>query len=135
VLDLEGPEREAAEARLRDEQIAWITTVRADGQPQSSPVWFWWDGERFLVYSEPTSGKVANLATSDRVSLHLEGDGRGGRILTLEGTATTGPAGEAPAAYLEKYAQGIEALGLTPESMVQQYSTAIRITPTRARAW
>lgn len=34
-----------AERRLREERIAWLTTVRADGQPQSVPVWFLWDGE------------------------------------------------------------------------------------------
>lgn len=109
--------------------------VCADGQPQSSPVWFWWDGDRILLYSEPDSGKVRNLAGSDRVSVHLESDGRGGRILTIEGTATTGPAGEPPAPYVQKYAQGIQALGLTPESMARQYSTAIHVTPTRTRAW
>ncbi len=28
------------ERRLREEEIAWPTTVRADGQLQSVPVWF-----------------------------------------------------------------------------------------------
>ena len=26
--------------RLREEAISWLTTVRADSQPQSVPVWF-----------------------------------------------------------------------------------------------
>ena len=39
-----------AERRLREEKIAWLATVRADGQPQSVPVWFLWDGEAVLVY-------------------------------------------------------------------------------------
>ena len=30
--------------RLREEAISWLTMVRADGQPQSVPVWFLWDG-------------------------------------------------------------------------------------------
>lgn len=29
--------------RLREEEIAWITTVRRDGQPQPVPVWFLWE--------------------------------------------------------------------------------------------
>ncbi len=29
-----------AERRLREEEIAWLTTVRSDAQPQSVPVWF-----------------------------------------------------------------------------------------------
>ena len=40
-----------AERRLREEAISWLTTVRADGQPQSVPVWFLWDGGSFLIYS------------------------------------------------------------------------------------
>ncbi len=38
-----------AERRLREEEIAWLTTVRSDGQAQSVPVWFFWDGEKFLI--------------------------------------------------------------------------------------
>jgi predicted pyridoxine 5'-phosphate oxidase superfamily flavin-nucleotide-binding protein len=39
----------STEERLREEKIAWLTTVRADGQPQSVPVWFLWDGEALLI--------------------------------------------------------------------------------------
>ena len=30
-----------------------MTTVRSDGQPQTVPVWFLWDDEGFLIYSQP----------------------------------------------------------------------------------
>lgn len=40
MLDLDSPAGAKADRRLRSEQILWLTTVRADGQPQSSPVWF-----------------------------------------------------------------------------------------------
>lgn len=36
-------------------------------------------------------------------------------------------------AYLEKYAQGIERIGYTPEQMAASYSAAIRVTPTKVR--
>jgi PPOX class probable F420-dependent enzyme len=42
-----------AESRLREEMIIWLTTVRSGGQPQSVPVWFLWEGETFLIYSQP----------------------------------------------------------------------------------
>ncbi len=38
-----------AEKRLREEEITRLTTVRDDGQPQSVPLWFLWDGETFLI--------------------------------------------------------------------------------------
>ena len=30
---------------LADDQVVWLTTVRANGIPEPSPVWFLWDGE------------------------------------------------------------------------------------------
>jgi hypothetical protein len=35
VLDLDSPAAARADRRLRTEQILWLTTVRADGQPQA----------------------------------------------------------------------------------------------------
>ena len=50
-----------AERRLREEQIIWLTTVRSDGQPQSVPVWFFWDGEKFLICSRKYTRPRATL--------------------------------------------------------------------------
>ena len=88
------PSRQAhahADRRLRSEQVAWLTTVRADGQAQSTPVWFLWDGETFLLYSQPGAQKVRNVAANPKVSLHLGDDGAGGDVVTFEGTATVEP--------------------------------------------
>ena len=72
MLDPSKPAHARAQQRLRSEQIAWLTTVRADGQAQSSPVWFLWDGQTFLLYSQPGAPKVRNLAANpDRVREYL----------------------------------------------------------------
>ena len=134
MLDLTTPAGARADQRLRAELIVWITTVRADGQPQSSPVWFRWDGATFLIYSQPATQKVGNLRANSRVSLHLDGDGRGGDVVTVEGTAELGPA-EPSADYLEKYRAAILRIGYTPESFLRSFSVAISVTPSRARAW
>jgi PPOX class probable F420-dependent enzyme len=39
--------------RLADETIGWLVTVDAEGTPQPSPVWYLWDGETILIYSNP----------------------------------------------------------------------------------
>ena len=41
-----------ADRRLQEEEVAWLTTVRSNGQPRSVPIWFLWDGEKFLIYSQ-----------------------------------------------------------------------------------
>ncbi len=48
----------------------WLTTVHPDGQPQSVPLWFLWNGETFLVYSQPGSQKLRNIGRNPRVDLN-----------------------------------------------------------------
>ena len=138
MLDPSKPAHARAEQRLRAERVAWLTTVRADGQAQSSPVWFLWDGRTFLLYSQPGAQKVRNLAANPKVALHLGDDGDGGDVVSVEGTATVEP--DTPRAdrvdgYLAKYRVAIEDLGYEPGPFARTYSTAIRIRPTRARVW
>ena len=91
MLDPSKQAHAHADRRLRSEQVAWLTTVRADGQAQSSPVWFLWDGETFLLYSQPGAQKVRNVVVNPKVSLHLGDDGAGDDIVTFEGAATVEP--------------------------------------------
>ncbi len=118
--------------RLREDQIGWLTTVRADGMPQPVPVWFLWDGATLLIYSQPNAQKLRNIRTNPKVSLNLDGDGRGGDIVVLTGEAranSDAPPAHEVAEYLEKYREGFKRIGMTPEQMAQTYSVAIRMTP------
>jgi PPOX class probable F420-dependent enzyme len=126
------------EERLGDELVIWLTTVRSDGQPQTSPVWFVWDGEGFLIYSMPQSQKVPNIRGNPSVSLHVDGDGTGGGIVSFEGQAHVDE--QAPLAhqfepYAAKYRQVILGMGSEPEPFAKAYSTAIRVAPTRRRVY
>jgi PPOX class probable F420-dependent enzyme len=124
--------------RLATEPIGWLTTVRADGVPQSSPVWFVVHEVAVYIRSQPNAAKLRNISTHQAVGFHLDGDGNGGDIITMEGTAEV--LDEAPSglmdAYLAKYDQLIRTrMGTTPEQLETQFSSTIRITPRRARAW
>jgi PPOX class probable F420-dependent enzyme len=138
VLDPSQPAHAHASQRLHSERVAWLTTVRADGQAQSTPVWFLWDGETFLLYSQPDAQKVRNLAANPKVSLHLNDDGTGDDVVTVEGTAAVdpqGPRADRVDGYLAKYQAAIEQLGYEPGPFARTYSTVIRVRPTRARVW
>jgi PPOX class probable F420-dependent enzyme len=128
----------SVERRLREEEIAWLTTVRSDGQPQSVPVWFLWDGEGFVIYSQPDRQKLKNIRRNPRVSLNLNSDANGGSIVRAEGVAEivedTPPATDIPE-YLEKYRAGISRIGMDPESFARSYSVALRVTPEKFRVW
>jgi PPOX class probable F420-dependent enzyme len=124
--------------RLATEQIGWLTTVRADGVPQSSPVWFAVHDGALFVRSQPGAAKVRNVTTHPAVGFHLDGDGKGGDIVTIEGSAEV--VDEAPpglmSTYLAKYGPLIrEQLHTSPDQLEAEYSATIRITPRRTRAW
>ena len=138
MLDLDSPAGARADRRLRTEQILWLTTVRADGQPQSSPVWFVWDGETFLIFSQPAAQKLRNLAANPRVAVHVDTDAAGEDVLTIDGSAAVDadvPPSDQLEEYQVKYREGIQAMGMTPAELAGDFSVAIRIRPARVRAW
>ena len=121
---------------LEEDRVVWLTTVNPDGTPQPSPVWFLWDGETVLIYSQPSAPKLRNIAQHPRVSLNFNCTPSGGDVVILTGEGRLDP--EAPPAsampaYVEKYAQGIRDIRMTPETFAQSYSVALRITPTALR--
>lgn len=125
------------EQRLRDEWIIWLTTVDRDGTPQPRPVWFVWDGASFLIYSRPTGYKLKHIERNARVSLNLDGDGKGGDIVVFTGTARiddSAPRLDQNDAYVSKYGMVIvERLKSSVEAMARGYSMAIRVTPDAVR--
>jgi PPOX class probable F420-dependent enzyme len=137
ALDESDPVGARAAQRLRSERMGWITTVRADGQPQTSGIWFHWDGADLLVMSRPGAAKVRNVRGNPRVSFNLDGDGVGGGLVIVEGTVELLPEVPDPArldAYLAKYAEPIaQILQTTPEALLREFSTVLRIVPDRWR--
>jgi len=135
-LDLRKRKHAHAAKRLRDELIVWLTTVSRQGQPQSSPVWFWWDGEVFHLFSQPRRAKLRNIATNPRVSLHLEGGREGDDIVVFEGRAKIVRNGEPATSfpeYMRKYRRPIASYGWTPEGFAADYAVPIVVRPTRVR--
>ena len=138
VLDPEKPAHAAAAARLAAEPIIWLTTVAPSGQPQSTPVWFLWEDGEFLIYGAATGPKTHSIESNPRVSLHLEGNGRGGANVIIEGRARLDSAGskaDAVPAYIAKYQEFIDSFGWTPASFAADYPHVIRVSLTRARIW
>jgi len=138
MLDLSNPSHTAADERLRAEQIIWLTTVNGSGQPQSSPVWFLWDGSEFLIYGSKNGPKTPNIRSNPHVSLHLDGNGAGGANVIFEGSARIdedGPPADTVAGYAAKYRERIESYGWTMEGVASDYPHVIRVTPTRVRIW
>jgi len=125
----------AVASRLENDEVIWLTTVRRDGQPQSSPVWFVWNGVDVLIFSRPDATKVLNLASNPLVALHL--DDRNGAVVILEGRATLNAhvAVGLVDVYAAKYRDGFARLGTDASTYLGDFSTAIMVRPTRARVF
>lgn len=129
---------EKSKVRLEQEPVIWMTTVRADGQPQTSVVWFLLEDDEILVYSKDGTIRNRSVVANPKVALNLNGDQGGGSVVTMEGTARIdhdAPAPKDHPAYLEKYLGRIEQSGWTPEIFGRDYPVPIRIKIEKVRAW
>jgi PPOX class probable F420-dependent enzyme len=132
------PESGRAAERLGREVMGWLTTVTASGRPRTSPVWFAVHDDAIYVQSRPDAAKLDSIRANGKVSFLLDGDGAGGDIVTIDADAEVldaAPPGVADV-YLAKYERVIrERVRSTPEAMIADYSTTVRVIPRRVRAW
>lgn len=137
VFDSSKPAHARALHRLATEEVIWLTTVTPAGQPQPSPVWFWWDGEEFWIYSGETS-RVANIQANPLVALNFNGDEAGDDTAIIEAVARIDegapPASDVPG-YVERYDRMVPAIGMTWDTFCSHYRIPIRIHPTGFRGW
>src|SRR5262249_2286706 len=132
------PFGERVRRRLTDEIVIWMTTVGRDGTPQPNPVWFLDEGDTILVYNRADALRIAHVQRNPRVTLHFDGNGRGGDVVILAGEAHVVP-DEPPAstntAYVEKYSQHAVRVSGTVEAFATAYPVAIRIAVDRVRGF
>jgi PPOX class probable F420-dependent enzyme len=139
MIDFKTELGRKAKRHLEEEYVIWFTTVGADLTPQPRPVWFIWEGESFLIFSQPDTHKLSHLKQHPRVALHFNTDTSGDQDVVVflgqaEIVSDASPAHEI-SAYFEKYRTGIADLNMTPGEFSREYSVAIRVTPTKLRGW
>ncbi len=126
-----------AAGRLRTSRVIWLTTVSERGVPQTSPVWFLWDGGDFTLYSLE-SPRHDNITQNPAVGLHLDGNGLGGDIVVVEGLARVDhsmPPVPDNEPYLAKYGEIMAERNWSAQWFGDRYSVPLAITPTRFRYW
>jgi PPOX class probable F420-dependent enzyme len=70
---------------LDSPNFAHLATVRPDGSPQSSVMWFAWDGSRLRLTHTKTRQKFANLEKEPRVALSIADPNDQYRFLEVRG--------------------------------------------------
>jgi len=69
---------------------AILTSIGADGLPQSSAVWFWWEDGRLLVSTKRWAAKFRNVQQRPPVGFIVVVPANEFRYVEIRGTATTG---------------------------------------------
>lgn len=138
MIDLDTKFGRKVKRRLKNEQEIWLTTTGKDGSPQPRPVWFYWDGKTFVIYSQTHAHKLKHIARSNKVALNFNSQNPDADVVVFQGTAEIDPV--APQAhlykpYFKKYRDGIRGLKMTPEEFSAEYCVAIRVTPNKLRGF
>ena len=100
------------------------------------PLWFVWDGTRFVMYSKPHAVKVQNLRRDPHAMLAI-GEPGCLEIATalVEVRAELDEGVGLLTAFADKYAELMARLGLGRDAFASVYSQPIRLTPIRWLAW
>ena len=109
-----------------------MTTVDSHNTPQPRPVWFHWDGETILIFSERQKAKLRHIAGNPRVALNFNTDEDGGDVAVLTGNARIldePPDPNRVKTYLRKYRASIKDLGMTIKEFSDAYAVPILVTP------
>jgi PPOX class probable F420-dependent enzyme len=127
-------------ARLRDDVVAWLTTVGDDGTPQPNPIWFLWEeaAETILIYNVPGAQRLRHVRRRPRVSLNFDGNGKGGDIVVVTGRAelaTGEPLCHELPVYVAKYGERMKVVGGSIEGFSHAYPVALRVRPEKVRGF
>jgi PPOX class probable F420-dependent enzyme len=139
MIDLTSKFGRVVEEHLNNQYVIWLTTVDSNLTPQPRPVWFIWEEDSFLIFSQAKAYKVKHITKNPKVALHFNTDETGDEhVIIFLGDASIDtnchPAHQVHA-YFEKYNSGIADLKMTPEEFSREYSIAIRIKSTEVRGW
>ncbi len=75
---------------LRRPNVAALATVRPDGRPHLTPVWYDFDGSEFMVTTLRTTQKLKNVARKGFAALCIYTQELPYRLVIVEGTARVG---------------------------------------------
>ena len=138
MIDFDSEFGRRALKRLEQEDVIWLSTVDAKNSPQPRPVWFHWDGETVLIFSQVEGAKVRHIRRNPKVALNFNSSPDGGDVVVLLGEAALVEGKVNPERlkdYIRKYREGIKDIGMTPESFEADYHVAILVKPTVLRGF
>ena len=136
-FDNGNDEHVAVEARLGSARIAWLSTVRKNGGPQSVPVWFVWTGHCVVVFSGSDTAKLRHLRRQPLCALTLETEDGGNDVVLVDASARLAKDDDPDVAaatprFVTKYA---DAMPDGFDAWRENFAQPLVLTPLRVVAW
>ena len=78
------------DAFLREPNVASLATVRPDGRPHVTPVWYEYDGKEFIISTLRQTQKLLNVSRKGFAALCIYTQALPYRHVIVEGTARPG---------------------------------------------
>ena len=77
--------KDEAQEFLSQGKVGVVASLRSDGYPQSTPVWYRYDGETIIIWTDKSRHWVKNVMRNNRVSFSIQDDAPPFAALTLRG--------------------------------------------------
>jgi PPOX class probable F420-dependent enzyme len=125
------PLTDERDAFLRLTPHTIVATIQPDGQPQLTPNWYLWDGERFWISTLADTIKVRNVKRDPRVTLCMDAGTRRANYVQVFGTGEVleGDVREMTLELIRKY-EHEEAAALAHWEGIKDDRVLIVVTPT-----
>jgi PPOX class probable F420-dependent enzyme len=104
---------------LEKPTFAHLATIRPDGSPQSSVMWFAWDGERIRMTHTKTRQKFRNLADDPRLALSIADPADPYRFLEVRGTLESIEDDDAEASFYRSLQERYDNVYPIPDAAVR----------------
>lgn len=105
---------EAAQG-VRESRVGWLTTLRVDGSPHTTPVWFAFVAGELWVATAVRNAKVRNLRSDARVSFAV--DGSADAPLVAQGDAELVSLDESPSAVADAFGRDYDGWDIHDEAV------------------
>ena len=121
---------------LSDPRLAKVATLKKDGSPHITPVWFDFDGTHLYLSSSPKTTKVKNIQRDNRVAVTIANED-GSKVAIFEGTAEVSEdKGRAKAiAFTKRYLPADQVDAFLKQPMMAEPRVVVTVRPRKTISW
>jgi len=122
---------------LNERWVARVATLRKDGSPHVTPVWYAWDGMKFIIVTRRDRLKYRNIGRDNRVALCIDKPEPPTKGVLVEGKAeaTEGDLRRWMKKVIARYVDGETARETHLNRWLDEPRTLLLVYPNKMLTW